>query len=159
MKSLRDLLALEIAEQLAGVVLQAVKAAACSVPSGKGYYLNEATSNFVKSLDVVPNPTDEALVQVLIPSYIKYIESGRAPHVTKVPVRALVEWVNEKHLPTDNSFIFAVRQAIWRDGIAPRPMFEAIDDATHQAINGFKPKMAKALVQHIGKSIVSWFKS
>lgn len=157
MGSIHDYLAAEIAEQLASAVLQAVKAAACSVPSGKGYYLDENTSNFVKSLEVVPNPTDGPLVQVLIPSYIQFIESGRRPHATKVPVSVLIEWANRKGIDSDNSTIFAIRQAIFRDGIDPRPMFEAIDAAAHDAVQGFRPSIAKALVSKLRSSIKEWF--
>lgn len=157
MGKFKTLLAYEIAEQLSKVVLRSIKIAAQTVPSGKGYCLSETTSNFIKSLDVIPNPTDDTLVRIVVPSYVRYIESGRPAHAPKVPVKALINWANAKRIPADNATIFAIREAIYRDGIAPRPMLEAIDQAAHQAIQEFKPNITKALISKIKEQIKSWF--
>lgn len=54
--------------------------------------------------------------------YLEYVERGRKPLEKKVPVRALLAWAKRKGLPTDNEFIYAVRQSIYNKGIPPRPI-------------------------------------
>lgn len=60
--------------------------------------------------------------------YAEYIESGRKPHARKVPIDALREWAKEKGISTDNNVLYAIREAIYRDGISPRPIFSVFEE-------------------------------
>lgn len=61
--------------------------------------------------------------------YAQYIESGRKPHARKVPVEALREWARVKGIPTDNNVLYAIREAIYRDGISPRPILSIFSES------------------------------
>lgn len=77
-------------------------------------------------------------VLVYMPFYYRFIESGRKPGVTRVPVSALVDWVQRKNVPvpqgmTRLGFVFAIRENIYKNGIKARPFVaEAIDLATDE---------------------------
>lgn len=75
-----------------------------------------------------PNTTNNGFQFNLFANYyLEYIERGRRPKETKVPVSALIEWAKRKGIPTDNQTIYAIRNAIWRDGIPARPILHIMD--------------------------------
>lgn len=56
--------------------------------------------------------------------YLEYIETGRKPYVTKVPIYALIDWCKRKGIPSDNKTVYAIQQSIYLNGIPARPLFE-----------------------------------
>lgn len=72
------------------------------------------------------------LVKVLIHDYYAYINNGS--HYTQYPppVEAIRTWCEEKLNTTENSVVFAVREAIFQRGLKARPFMGdiilAIDD-------------------------------
>ena len=72
------------------------------------------------------------LVKVLIHDYYAYINNGS--HYTQYPppIEPIRKWCEEKLHTTDNSVVFAVREAIFKRGIKARPLMgdsiSAIDD-------------------------------
>lgn len=66
--------------------------------------------------------TDSVIVELFVNNYIEYIERGRPAHIDKVPIYALLKWAKRKGLPTDNSFLYAVQNTIYKNGIRPRPI-------------------------------------
>lgn len=91
-----------------------------------------SNSEIYKTLQsAVSEAGDNIVVSLFINHYAQYIESGRRKGATPVPFNVLVEWAKRKGIPSDNKTIWAIRQAIVRDGISPRPIisvfFEQID--------------------------------
>ena len=72
------------------------------------------------------------LVKVLIHDYYAYINNGS--HYTQYPppIEAIRGWCEEKLGTSDNSVVFAVREAIFQRGLKARPFMDdiilAIDD-------------------------------
>lgn len=85
---------------------------------------------------IIEDLTSEAvgmdLVKVMIHDYYAYINNGS--HYTQYPppIEAIRKWCEEKLNTTDNSVVFAVREAIFQRGITARPFMGdiilAIDD-------------------------------
>ena len=72
--------------------------------------------------------TDNFRFNLFYNDYLEYVERGRPIGETKVPVGALIEWAKRKGLPTDNKFIYAVRNSIFKKGIRPRPILKPFSD-------------------------------
>lgn len=74
---------------------------------------------------------DNIIVSLFINHYAIYIESGRRPGTTPPPFNAIADWCRRKGIRDDNRTVWAIIQAIVRDGISPRPIisvfFEHID--------------------------------
>lgn len=65
--------------------------------------------------------------------YLDYIDSGRKKFEKKIPVDALVDWARKRGIPTDNNVLYAIREAIYKDGISPRPIFKMFEDSLDDA--------------------------
>lgn len=98
---------------------------------------------------------DMELITVLANDYLKYIESGREQHVTRVPFRALLEWAQKNGIPTDNETIYSIQSAIWRDGIPARPII----DPTIEEIENHWSEWAETLFNDIMSDIEDWFRN
>lgn len=87
--------------------------------------------------------------------YADYIETGRRPHVTKVPIYALKEWASRKGIYTDNNTLYAIREAIYRDGISPRPIFTMFSELLDK---GWNERYAQNIFDKITESLSKYFK-
>lgn len=85
-----------------------------------------ADSNLIKSLEVIATDDGDLVFDVMMNDYIQYIESGRRKGAKMPPVEPIVKWAKRHGISTDNSTIWAIRKAISRDGIRPRPIFEHV---------------------------------
>lgn len=60
--------------------------------------------------------------------YWKWVEAGRRPGVTKVPIGPLIEWIKRKRLPlrgrSINAVAFAIQSEIFKRGIKARPFLK-----------------------------------
>lgn len=85
---------------------------------------------------IIEDLTSEAvgmdLVKVLIHDYYARINNGSHYTTYPPPIEAISKWCEEKLHTTDNSVVFAVREAIFQRGITARPFMGdiilAIDD-------------------------------
>ena len=73
------------------------------------------------------------LIKVLIHDYYAYINNGSHYTTKPPPVEAIRTWCEETDgVDSDNSTVFAIRQAIFQRGLASRPfmgdVIEGIDD-------------------------------
>lgn len=84
-------------------------------------------------------------------SYLSYIENGRKPKTgKKPPIEALKSWAVSKGIPADNNTLYAISYAIWRDGIAPRPILAMLEERVEEYINNeFANKLNEAIVAEL----------
>lgn len=80
--------------------------------------------------DNITTQIDESnyIASILVDSYIDYIDSGRRKRARKVPIDKLRDWARRRNIPTDNNTLYAIQQAIYRDGIQPRPILNKLLD-------------------------------
>lgn len=79
---------------------------------------------------------DGVVLSSFFNNYILYIENGRQPRTGKrPPIEALREWALSKGIPTDNNTLYAISYAIWRDGIAPRPILATLEERIGEYID------------------------
>ena len=71
-------------------------------------------------------------VQINIPEYTKYIESGRKRRAKKVPISVILKQLKRKNVTPSNSLAFAIQNSIYKKGIRARPF---IDRAVKEAQN------------------------
>lgn len=83
-------------------------------------------SDIYKELDVIATHDGDLVFDLMLNGYLKYIESGRRIGAKMPPVKPIVEWAKKHGISTDNSTIWAIRKAISRDGIAPRPIMDYV---------------------------------
>ncbi|GAB6007505.1 hypothetical protein [Dysgonomonas reticulitermitis] len=72
------------------------------------------------------NNGDNVVIELLFNNYIDYIEKGRRPGKMP-PISALKEWAQSRGISTDNSTLFAIANAIKRDGIEGRPVLATLE--------------------------------
>lgn len=88
-------------------------------------------SDIYKDLAVYSTNDGDLVFDILLNDYLTYIENGRRKGAKLPPVKPIVQWAASHGIPTDNNTIWAIRMAISRDGIAPRPfmqyVFEEVD--------------------------------
>lgn len=69
------------------------------------------------------------VIDLLFDHYIEYLEGGRKPRTGKQPpVDALRDWALARNIPTDNSTLFLISRAIWRDGFDGRPILATLQE-------------------------------
>lgn len=89
-------------------------------------------SEVYKTLNsAVQEAGDNIILSLFVNNYITFIESGRRKGAKRPPFRAIEEWCLRKGITDRNDVIWAIINAISRDGISPRPIisvfFEHID--------------------------------
>lgn len=94
--------------------------------------------------------TDIPYFKIIVNEYVDYIEAGRKPKARKVPIDALRDWARRKGIPSDNSTLYAIQQAIYRDGIAPRPVMKIFYDLLERE---WQEKMADELFEMITENL------
>lgn len=67
---------------------------------------------------------------MLANDYFQYVASGRPPKARKVPVEDLIKWMKKKGIAPSkgdyNATAYAIQQAIYRNGLKPRPFINPI---------------------------------
>lgn len=91
------------------------------------------------------------LVKVLIHDYYAYINNGS--HYTQYPppIDAIRAWCEEKLHTTDNSVVFAVREAIFKRGIKARPFMGDIILAIDDLYESFGDEVFEIFCEEIDK--------
>ncbi len=98
---------------------------------------------------------DNVVIEVLFNNYIDYIEKGRRPG-TMPPVSALKEWAQSRGIPTDNGTLFAIANAIKRDGIEGRPILATLE---REIENSFESEWADKLFEAMTSELNKYFDS
>lgn len=97
-------------------------------PTTQGYVgLEKSIQVKSVSYDITNNK-----VQINIPEYTKYIESGRKRRAKKVPISIILKQLKRKNVTPSNSIAFAIQNSIYKKGIIARPF---IDRAVKEAQN------------------------
>lgn len=101
-------------------------------------------SNLVKSFEY--QLTDAGIV-ILANDYWRFVESGRARGVKRVPFDAIYFWAKRYGIKprtgqTFNGMVFAIREGIFKNGIRPRPF---VDAAVTNALKLLEEPVNKAL--------------
>ena len=91
------------------------------------------------------------LVKVLIHDYYAYINNGS--HYTQYPppIEPIRKWCEEKLHTTDNSVVFAVREAIFKRGIKARPFMGDIISAIDDLYESFGDEVFEIFCEEIDK--------
>ncbi|MDH6311154.1 hypothetical protein M2451_004043 [Dysgonomonas sp. PFB1-18] len=98
---------------------------------------------------------DSIVIETLLDNYIDYIEQGRKPRSGKQPpIDALRDWALARGIPTDNSTLFLIGRAIWRDGYEGRPIMATLEDEIEKA---FDERWAEQLLEVITDEFTKYF--
>jgi hypothetical protein len=102
-------------------------------------------SNFVKSttIKLVGNE-----IQIDMPQYGTYIDSGRRRGARQPPIDAIVQYIRDKGISiprgsTEKSLAFAIARSISEKGIAPRPFIERLHEEIHQILVNYVDEQAQ----------------
>jgi hypothetical protein len=60
--------------------------------------------------------------------YLQYVEEGRKPRVTRVPLRPLIDWMKRNLISDDVRVAYAIRESIYQLGIPARPLLEPFEN-------------------------------
>lgn len=112
---------------------------------GRNTLINSNVFNQIES-----NSNGKDMIRLYVNSYIDYIESGRRARAKRVPIKDLKDWAIRKNIPTDNKTLYSIQQAIYRDGIKPRPIIEVF---YQMASEGWTNHLAKKLYDTIYKNL------
>jgi hypothetical protein len=70
-----------------------------------------------------------AIIEAMFDNYIRFVEQGRRPRSGKQPpTDALRDWALARGIPADNSTLFLIARAIWRDGYQGRPVLATLEE-------------------------------
>jgi hypothetical protein len=70
----------------------------------------------------------DIVIEALFNNYVVYLEWDRPKEYGKrPPIDALKGWAEKNGIPTDASTLWAISNAIWRDGHKGRPIFATMD--------------------------------
>lgn len=77
---------------------------------------------------VVSSYENPVVIETVFNDYIDYIEQGRKPMTGKQPpIDALRDWALAHGIATDNSTLFLISRAIWRNGYEARPILATLE--------------------------------
>lgn len=94
---------------------------------------------------------DNVVIEVLFNNYIDYIEKGRRPGKMP-PVNALKEWAQSRGIPTDNGTLYAIANAIKRDGIEGRPILATLEQRIEDSFeNDWADKLFDAMISELNE--------
>ncbi|MDR1091325.1 MAG: hypothetical protein LBL79_09640 [Prevotella sp.] len=94
---------------------------------------------------------DNAVIEILFNNYIDYIEKGRSPGKMP-PISALKEWAQSRGISTGNSTLFAIANAIKRDGIEGRPILATLEREIEISFeNEWYDKLFEAMTSELNK--------
>ncbi|NDV96564.1 hypothetical protein D0T84_16815 [Dysgonomonas sp. 521] len=73
------------------------------------------------------------VISTYLGNYLTYIENGRAPRQGKFPpIDELRDWALARNIPADNSTLYLIARAIWRDGHEGRPILATLEERIEQ---------------------------
>lgn len=103
--------------------------------TGKNTLKNSALEDSVRV--EIRKMGESVVIETLFDNYISYIEQGRKPRTGKQPpIDALRDWALSRGIPTDNSTLFLIGRAIWRDGYEGRPVLATLEEEIEKQWDG-----------------------
>lgn len=140
----------------AGEVIAAEMVALARRAIGEALGKEGSSTSLADSLLTEIDMSDESLViKLLMDNYVGYIDHGRKPRSGKlVPIDELRDWALEKGIDAGNGTLYAISQAIWRDGIAPRPILSKIEEYADRA---FDERWADLLMDALIDDLTTYF--
>ena len=99
-----------------------------------------------------------SIVQVIIPQYAQFIDSGRKPGGKRPPIAVILEWITRKNIRPKrgqslNSLAWAIATAIRDRGIRPRPFLKNIPIRTQRWVEDHLEEMASQLTSAVAQEI------
>lgn len=97
--------------------------------------------------------TNNAVIRLLFDDYISYLENDRPPRKGKQPpLDELRDWALSKHIPTDNSTLYLIARAIWRDDHKGRPIMATIEQQIERRFETeWYDKLFEATIDELNK--------
>lgn len=107
----------------------------------------DGVRTYIASYD---NPT---VIEALFDNYVNYIENGRKPRSgIPPPISALLEWATSRGISTENGILYAIANAIWRDGREGRPVLSKLYDEVGKIFDKeYYNKLFDAVIQQLTK--------
>lgn len=95
------------------------------------------------------------VITLLFDDYIDYIEQGRKPDSGATPpISELRDWAQRKGIPTTNDVLYAIAEAIRKQGMAPRPILAMLEREIEKS---FENEWADQLFEAIVKELEVFF--
>lgn len=96
---------------------------------------------------------ENAVIQTFFNHYIDYIENTRAPKSGKMPpISTLRDWAEKNGIATDNSTLYLIARAIWRDGHEGRPILATLEQEIDSLFDKeYYDKLFEALIEDLTK--------
>lgn len=86
-----------------------------------------ADSNLAKDVEIKVQELNNPIIDIMFNHYIVYLEWDRPPQYGKQPpISALKDWAVANGIPSDNSTLYLIARAIWRDGHKGRPITKTL---------------------------------
>lgn len=99
--------------------------------------------------------SDNAVIRLLFNDYIEYIENGRKPNSGMAPpISDLRQWAQRKGIPATNDVLYAIAEALKKQGMAPRPILARLEE---QIENSFSQEWADQLFEAIVSDLEAFF--
>lgn len=113
-------------------------------------------SQLNKDLAVSTSYTSEdILIKAIFNNYVGFIEWDRPKEYgDKPPIDSLRDWALSRNIPTDNSTLWAISTAIWKDGHEGRPILETLEKEIEES---FDTEMYDKLFESIIDEITKYF--
>lgn len=93
------------------------------------------------------------LVKVLIHDYYHYINDGARYSTKHPPFKAIHDWCEENGLGTENSTVFAVREAIFQRGLTARPFMGDVIDGIDDLFDTFGDEVYEIFCNEVDKLV------
>lgn len=116
--------------------------------------LDSTTTNDVKV--TINSRSNSVVIEALFANYIDYLENGRMPKQGKMPpLDSLRDWALEHNIPTDNSTLYLIARAIWRDGHEGRPILATLSEEVKRK---WDEEWSKQVFETICGDLTEYFK-
>lgn len=118
--------------------------------------INLASSDLVKQTKFEYKNGD---IIVRMFDYADYIDSGRKRGAKGVPIKDLIQWIQEKNISSSipvEQLAFAIQRSIQRKGIRPRPFLEKVHEEVHNLTALFvQRELEKEIIKRLNKTKVT----
>lgn len=93
------------------------------------------------------------IIEALFNHYITFLEWNRPKkHGKRPPIDALRGWASARGISTDNSTLWAISTAIWRDGHEGRPIIATLEKEIENSYNKeYSNKLFDAIIDELIK--------
>lgn len=99
--------------------------------------------------------SEDILIKAIFNNYVGFIEWDRPKEYgDKPPIDSLRDWALSRNIPTDNSTLWAISTAIWKDGHEGRPILETLEKEIEES---FDTEMYDKLFESIIDEITKYF--